>query len=265
VNAVRNLSWFAPPRVYIIIAIIILILLLFLIGGFGADNGRNPDGTYSVRITKTGPTAVPNPQEKDLTKSDPSDIEYKINVSYAGQADKIIVTDPLPENVDFISAGGPGNPIYDPKTRTVTWNILPGLGGSGSGAGSSDTCNGAYTLTSSKGNFGDPNCEMMAHADPEAKDRLYRELKQTDSQDADYWFFTVIPCESQYNPNAYNGDSTSGAGGYGLFQMNPAGRGNGQYDTGDVIWNTQITNAVTYKNDVIHGWNYWECASDRHN
>jgi len=130
INLIKNASWFVPPRLYILIAIIVLLLLLLLLSllgdGFDFGGERNPDGTYPVRITKTGPTAVPNPEEKDLKKPDVSDITYKITVSYAGAADRIVVTDPLDENVNFIKAEGPGNPTYNEDTRTVTWNIQPG-------------------------------------------------------------------------------------------------------------------------------------------
>lgn len=109
-------------RAAIVIVLIIIVIIIFFPGNLGSPTR---DGTYPISISKTGPDAVPNPVEKDLAKPDPSDITYTINVSFAGAADRIIVTDPLAENVDFIKAEGPGQPTYDADTRTVTWNIDP--------------------------------------------------------------------------------------------------------------------------------------------
>jgi hypothetical protein len=133
-SLVTNLAKQAIMRNPYVIGAIIVIVLLILIIFFILSNGElpNADGTYSVHISKTGPTAVPNPKEKDLKKSDGSDITYKINVTYGGAADKIVVTDPIDQNADFIKAEGPGNATYDDKSHTVTWNILPGSSNSGS-------------------------------------------------------------------------------------------------------------------------------------
>lgn len=116
-----------------------------------------------------------------------------------------------------------------------------------------------YVLDNPLGlNFGDPDCSF-------SKSKLYDELTTIDPTNADYWFYTVAPCESTYNPNAYNGaaDVPDPAGAWGLFQM---GRGkNGVYDHGDVIWSLQTSNAVNYNNalSAADKWGYWWCARDR--
>ncbi len=125
----------------------------------------------------------------------------------------------------------------------------------------SNTC-GKYSLNNPMGkNFGDPNCNFN-------KDKLYSWLKTQDGANADYWFYTVIPCEAPgYNPNTYYrcgavGCTPDPAGAWGLFQM---GRGrNGPYDHGDVNWPAQVINATTYRRNLgWYGWTYWACARSR--
>ncbi len=129
-------------------------------------------------------------------------------------------------------------------------------------APNSNSCGGKYSFNNPIGlNFGDPACTFT-------KDKLYSLLKQHDSQNADYWFYTVIPCESPgYNANLYYRCGPAGctpdpSGAWGLFQM---GRGrNGQYDHGDVAWPRQVTNATTYRQNIgWGGWRYWACAQSR--
>lgn len=162
--------------------------------------------------------------------------------------------------------------VWITNQATVTYNIedlnLPSpsiTGGDippgGDEAPNQNDCSGAYKglLNSPLGNFGDPSCNFK-------KNDLAALVKQLDPVDADYWFLTVIRKESSYNPNAYNGGSTSGAGAYGLFQMNPTGRGNNEFDRGDVPWQKQTSNAINYKNGLSQRgktWCYWEAASDR--
>src|SRR5690606_15973442 len=107
-----------------ILLFIIILIAIFIRGDGGEIVGI--DKTYPVSISKTGPSEVPNPDSSDLSKPSLADITYKITVRYEGAADAIVVTDPLDENVSFISAEGPGNPSYDEGTHTVTWNITPG-------------------------------------------------------------------------------------------------------------------------------------------
>lgn len=127
---------------------------------------------------------------------------------------------------------------------------------------SADNCQGKYRLNSPFRNFGDPSCNFK-------KDDLYAQLRQLDPTDADYWFVRVISCETggTYDSNAYNPGSTSGKGAYGLYQMNPSGQGNGEYDAGNVAWPRQTTNAINYsqwlKSLKYNPWRYWECAKER--
>lgn len=150
-----------------------------------------------------------------------------------------------------------GNPINNPSEPSEP---------------SDDNCSGYYDLTKNplNQNFGDPKCTMLANKNPEDKEKLFALLQEKDPDNASYWFRTVIPCESGYYPNSYAGHEEVGtpdtAGAWGLFQM---GRGkNGQYDHGDVIWETQTTNAVEYNNNLAKiglEWKYWACARDRWN
>lgn len=150
--------------------------------------------------------------------------------------------------------------------------------------GSSSGCNG-QTLSNPLGNFGDPNCTFT-------KDKLMTLLRQLDPVNANFWFNTVVQCESWYNPNAYNPVSEN-ASAWGLFQMGPSyltdaqgnlvldknnkaipnpgqppnARGlNGIYDRGDVPWEIQISKAVSYNNYLRSNgreWQYWSCARSR--
>lgn len=124
---------------------------------------------------------------------------------------------------------------------------------------SQDTCGGTYKLHPVYGNFGDPSCNFT-------KEGLYALLKQSDPAEADYWFTTVVRKESSYIPNAFNSNSTSGLGAFGLFQMNPLGKGNTQYDAGNVAWQRQTSNAINYNNFLStlgRTWCYWEAAHER--
>lgn len=119
-----------------------------------------------------------------------------------------------------------------------------------------NNCQGRYAFfKTSLGNFGDPGCNF-------SKDELYTQLKELDPANADFWFYTIIRCESNYDPNNFNPNAIDSAGAWGLFQM---GRGkNGQYDHGDVNWTLQTSNAVNYNNKNLRPiglqWAYWACT-----
>lgn len=144
---------------------------------------------------------------------------------------------------------------------TVTYlepNNIPALPPGENQPPNQDTCNGKYKLNNPLGNYGDPSCNFT-------EDLLFEQLQQLDPANAKYWFDVVVKCESSYNPNAYADHSVVGTpdpvGGWGLFQM---GRGkNGQYDHGDVIWQNQTSNAITYNNNLARKWRYWACARSR--
>ena len=111
-------------------------------------------------------------------------------------------------------------------------------------------------------NYGDPSC-MLVKRDPNGvaiidKDQILTQLKTLKPSEAMAWFTCIVPRESGYNANAYLKASTSGFGAYGLVQMNPTGKGHGQYDNGEVNWQLQLSNGINYNDKVIgHSFNYW--------
>jgi len=154
-------------------------------------------------------------------------------------------------------------PVFAAAVTEV--EVPPPPPGSGGIQPNQDNCGGKYELKNPLGNFGDPNCDF-------SKNGLYGLLKNLDPANADYWFNTIVPCESGYNPNAWlTGDpnaavhSPDPAGAWGLFQM---GRGkNGQYDHGDVIWQEPIPsllgqafNALEYNKLISGSFAYWACS-----
>ncbi|HWY79715.1 MAG TPA: hypothetical protein VNW29_05135 [Candidatus Sulfotelmatobacter sp.] len=130
----------------------------------------------------------------------------------------------------------------------------------------SNTCSGFYlhymSMEPSHQNYGDPNCELVKK-DPNGvlisdKDAILKQLQSIKPTEAMGWWMCVIPRESDYNANAYLKASTSGFGAYGLVQMNPTGKGNGQYDNGEVNWQQQLSNGITYNDTMInHTFTYW--------
>lgn len=169
--------------------------------------------------------------------------------------------------------GGTGNP-----------NITPGP--SGIIPPNENDCDGYYTnfinRNPLKKNFGDPSCTMLANSKPEDKDKLYALFQQLDSAYADYWFFTIVPCESSYIPNNYANywpelhdqyPNLDPDGVWGLLQMgsdldNDGSGKNGPLDRGDVNWEKQVSNGIDYSRWIVtqggSQWAYWQCANDTH-
>lgn len=131
-------------------------------------------------------------------------------------------------------------------------------------------CNGTYNLTSQSldstkffpryapGNFGDQNCEFTRNNFAQAKNNLYNLIHQLDPGYEYIWFSVIIPQESGYDPNAWappvgTQAQLNGSGAWGLLQMGSSKNGNGQFDRGDVNWNTQMQNAITYNNNLNTG------------
>ena len=139
----------------------------------------------------------------------------------------------------------------------------PPVGGVGAGCGyqGGNTCNGYWNSSRApKGNFGDPGCEFE-FSEAVAKDKLYAHLQLIDPAYADHWFYTVIPCESSYNPNEYfrcgGGNCTpQPTGAWGLFQTGCQGSAHPN-DYGNVPWPAQANNAVRIRQD--RGGAYWGC------
>jgi hypothetical protein len=149
--------------------------------------------------------------------------------------------------------------INEASGKFATYQLGQGTVPTGGGEPPNQSnCNGTYKLNNPLGNFGDPSCNFT-------KDSLYAALQQQDPVNADYWFFTVVKCESSYDPTIWADPITVGTpdaeGAWGLFQM---GRGkNGQYDHGDVAWQLQTSNAINYNNNLARKWRYWQCAKNR--
>ena len=168
--------------------------------------------------------------------------------------------------------------IGDPKEPPVLpagCKAPDGAGGAGASLGniepSTDDCGSAEYKKfmnmlpgDKKGkNYGDPKCEYVK-SDPNGKkildkDKLMALLKEKDAGQSKAWFCLAGP-ESNYNPNAFLAASTSGAGAYGLYQMNPPGKGNGQFDNGYVVWSLQVDNAIKLRQKT-NKWSYWDPRS----
>lgn len=192
--------------------------------------------------------------------------------------------------VELIKAAGyASDPAYVNKvTNTPEFQALSGIGsvdggggetggcdsgsdqrGGAAGAGgyvppSGNTCGGKYNIGNNpmRKNFGDPACTF-------SKDKLKVLLKKKDPERADLWF-RVVGCESTFNPVAHNPNTPDAAGAWGFFQMGsskppgkapPAPGKNGKYDRGDVNWEMQLSNAITYlKTKNQSPGDYWQCA-----
>jgi hypothetical protein len=135
---------------------------------------------------------------------------------------------------------------------------------------STSDCGGHYARTFTKNinqpsfqyasspNFGDPNCTLTSASDLDALYTLIQQLEPNKVR-ADSLFACVAKYESSYNPNAFLGNSTSGAGAYGLYQMNPASHG-GTSDVGDVEWRQQTANAINHISGYASIKAYWGVA-----
>lgn len=187
-------------------------------------------------------------QNEQRTKQNAQEVEVK----------EILVDEVRPTYSCISPYGGcPTVTASPPKKRVIRILVTKaaGIGAAGSSqnvASTTNTC-GRYKLNNTKRvNFGDPQCNFD-------KNKLYEQLKQIDPANASKWFNQVIPCESGFNPNAFNGGAVDSGGAWGLFQM---GQGkNGPTDRGDVVWGLQAKNAVDYRNIKIKGsWRYWACA-----
>ncbi|KKQ66901.1 MAG: hypothetical protein US86_C0002G0018 [Candidatus Daviesbacteria bacterium GW2011_GWA2_38_24] len=243
-----------------------------------------------LSITAAAPENIPDKE---------AEINYPITVTYKGSGTATIeVTSPIPDKTVYLGSsakeGCEAIKEADEAGENIKWSSIelkqgestglcltlkatadnikithPGIGAKitkvelplaeETDAPSTNDCSSKYTTEILKNplniNYGDPVCSFT-------KDDLYKLLKQQDPQNADFWFVKVIPCESTYSPNAYNPGAVDTTGAWGLFQM---GRGkNGVYDHGDVVWQQQISNAITYNNNVLapigRKWQYWHCA-----
>ncbi len=138
----------------------------------------------------------------------------------------------------------------------------PGTTPPGNVPPNNDNCGGFYLLDNPLGNFGDPNCDFSENG-------LYLYLQSINPSggpntvgSADWWFFTVAPCESNYNPNSYRSPTTGPPftpdpnGAWGLYQMGSTGHANATYDFGNVEWHLQSDNAKGLLAE--NGVGYWD-------
>jgi hypothetical protein len=226
---------------------------------------------------------------------------YTVGVDYPTAYSEISVTDTIPAGTTFVSANQKvtcDNGACNVASKTITWkatenkfvspgsytitlkatidnkyvvNVIkgeatPGDTGTGTAAGyvapNDNTCGGKYNLNNAiHKNFGDPSCD----ATPE---KIMAMIKQKDPANAAF-LTALIPCESSYNPNAYNPRARDPQGAWGLFQIGsstpqgqaPPGTMRDGYDTfdrGDVNWQLQIDNAIKLYKD--RGKGYWACG-----
>jgi hypothetical protein len=278
-----------PVVIWTLVGIFIAIVIYML---FFSSAGALPfgGGSSSSQQTPTAGTGTPKtPPIPGLTLiltgpnavDNGTNIEYSVSVSY----DKTLTTTPIenitvyldvPINSTFVRTTGSdlrnGNiiswPLSDTQNQSSFAFVLnPSIndvtlpvkvyaktnGGSGSTA-SANNCGGKYALDNPIGNFGDPVCNFT-------KDDLYTLLQSLDPANASRWYTIIVPCEAPgYNSNAYNPNSYSGSGAYGLFQMNPSNHGYNPLDAGDVEWRQQTQNAISYSKLIPSLGAYWACA-----
>jgi uncharacterized repeat protein (TIGR01451 family) len=269
------IGFFSTPPGWVVLALIILFLLILFLY-LALQNQQN--GEVTVTLTKTAPAEVKNDEN----------IPYKLNVSYTGNPSQIIVTDPLPENTEFVSAGqnaqtldASGKPTTDPtKVKTVKWTLSGSGGNSASGSGTAtgdnsppnkDTCGGIYDSISQGGqhngdNFGDPSCtlaksqrtsyEFKGHHWDGVPQGLIDLLKQLDPDNVGYWI-GISSCEAPgFDPNnvsvAVNGSA------YGLFQMGSSYSGGKEtpYGTSDGLNGKYDRGDVNWQNQISNAVNY---------
>lgn len=283
---VQYAQWLANPAILVPILILAAVLALMfstsggsaLISGGDSPTDTPPTGSTpsksipGLTLILTGPDSIANSQN----------LLYTVEVRYSRTTpplSSLVIYNIFPSNTSFVEASGAftldGNKIEWPMNNNAnifTFTLKPLVEDtiivnnvyarliSGSSAGAvttTDTCGGKYDLAANPlgANFGDPLCEFV---DPTM---LYTLLQQTDPPNADFWYVCAL-LESSRNPNAYAGHAAVGtpdpAGAWGLFQM---GRGlNGPLDRGDVDWQTQTTNAISYSKKLKSLKEYWQCA-----
>ena len=95
------------------------------------------------------------------------------------------------------------------------------------------------------------------------KKQVFDFLKAEDPVNAQAWM-AIIACESGFNPNSVNPNSTCAQQGYcvggacGLLQMRCDCNGSSPYDCGKTDWQTQIKNGIGYAETASK--EYWDCA-----
>lgn len=215
-----------------LVVLLILIVILIATGGGDWENQQRQNTTTPLKISKTGPS--------DAVKDEV--LNYQINVSYAGTAQDVEVTDKIPDGTSYDKSDPSGK--YDEATRTVTWNLKDYQASPGAILNNVNmainltlkaTVDNAYLVNQASGTVigagtnpngpttegyvppNDNDCGEYASlisknrflpknfGDPECnfdKEAVNNMLREKDSQNADWWFL-VIQCESGYTPNAW--------------------------------------------------------------
>lgn len=277
------------PWILVGIFIFIIIYMLFFGGGGsfggGSSDSSQQQGTGTVptsqlppipglTINLTADAAVGNETPIDFTASYTYDPSKNNNIPLS----QITLYDDIPPNTTFGTTNGKptqnGNTVswlLSDNPSPITFTLKPtsddinvsnyvyaksaGGGGNSGLPPSNNNCGdsgyqGFMDILPNHLNFGDPQCEVTsAYNNPAHRDLMYNYVKSLDPQNSVLWFYCIAYGESSWDPNAYLAASTSGYGAYGLFQMNPSGKGVNQYDAGDVDWRTQIQNAVNYNKE----------------
>lgn len=272
-----------------------VILLLFLAGD--SELEPNETGTENITANINCPEKV-NTLDENITCTISASHPTKqiiVKFTYSSNATLVSATEGYTEQVRSVIWEGKTSftgevvihpTILDSQVETeLDVQVVESAGGEYTGSAeyvppNSDICSGKYLIfDTSIDNFGNPNCDFT-------KADLYNLLaslepptgpSQPNLPGKDFWFFYMAPCESGYEPNAFNGtgETPDAAGAWGLWQMgssNPPGQAppapgkNGPYDRGDVKWPVQTTNAISYAKNLVTNGNtiegYWAAARE---
>lgn len=95
------------------------------------------------------------------------------------------------------------------------------------------------------------------------KKEVFDFLQVEDRVNAEAWM-AIIACETGFDPNSVNPNSTCAQQGYctggacGLLQMRCDCKGSSPYDCGKTDWQTQVKNGIGYARTASK--EYWDCA-----
>jgi uncharacterized repeat protein (TIGR01451 family) len=231
----------------------------------GQNIGYNLTATYTGAGTADITVSDTVPAGTTYVSYDAAPTNVESTVTFDGNTVTWTLNN-VPENTPqlfFFTVRAPDQEIWIQNTATARVINTSLLFQGENTAPTHDDCNGKwasspYFRSNPLGNFGDPNCDFSL-------DALHQLLVQLDQINADYWYYTLIKCESGYDPNAFLRASTSGLGAYGLFQMNPQPPSTPP-DVGNVIWQLQVQNAVAEEQLLASrgiAWHYWACARAR--
>lgn len=300
-----------PVLIGIGVALLILLaicaILLIIMSLTGSDTG-GAGGAGEIPNQSTNPipgfTLVLSTIDTQVEQGDLISYTVKITYTDPDKFSTITVFNELPPGTEYVTTTG-GVATYEAGSGRVSWSLANAdnqdtfsfvlkanqndilvrnmvyatQAGTSSGGGdlppTAENCGGEYTLANPVGNFGDPDC-YFASSKEQAMSELYDLIKAQDPSNAYNWYMKVIPCESvpPYNPNSHSSAEAIGspdsAGVWGMFSM---GRGlNGEFDHGDVPWRSQVTNALTYGNNLKQlgiplageDGGYWDCWNKKH-